>query len=107
MTELNMLYYLLGLSQDEMKATLTNFVEANFNKEDLIITDSYIFCKGDYPILLVAHMDTVYDHKFYSCYGNDFAHNQSKKKLFFDSIEKVIWSPEGLGADDRAGIFYY
>lgn len=105
MTELNMLYYLLRLSQDEMKTTLTNFVEANFNKEDLIIADSYIFCKGNYPILLVAHMDTVYDHKFYSCYGNDFTHNQFKKKLFFDSVEKVIWSPEGLGADDRAGIF--
>lgn len=88
MTELNMLYYLLGLSQDEMKTTLTNFVEANFNKKDLIITDSYIFCKGNYPILLVAHMDTVYDHKFYSCYGNDFAHNQSKRNYFLIVLKK-------------------
>lgn len=40
-----MLYYLLRLSQDEMKTTLTNFVKANFNKEDLIIADSYIFAK--------------------------------------------------------------
>ena len=106
MTELNMLYYLLGLSQEEMKITLTDFAEAIFNKKDLTITDSYIFCKGNYPILLVAHMDTIYDHSFYSLfYDNDFAHNQSKKKIFFDSSKKVIWSPEGLGADDRAGLF--
>lgn len=105
MTELNMLYRLLDLNQLDMKRMLTNLLKQEFNKNDLIITNKYLFCKGDYPILLVAHMDTVYDHEFYSCYGNDFAKNQTKKKIFYDKEERVLWSPEGLGADDKAGIF--
>lgn len=90
MTELNMLYRLLDLNQLDMKRMLTNLLKQEFNKNDLIITNKYLFCKGDYPILLVAHMDTVYDHEFYSCYGNDFAKNQTKKKIFYDKEERVL-----------------
>lgn len=106
MIELDILHHLLKLNQKDMKIVLETFIKSFFKDEEIFIADSYIFCKGKYPILLVAHIDTVYDHKFYNCAGNDFTNSDfSKKKIFFDSNEKIIWSPEGLGADDRAGIF--
>ena len=43
------------------------------------------------PVLLVAHMDTV--------------HTKPPKSVFFDEAQGVVWSPDGLGADDRAGVF--
>ena len=53
----------------------------------------YIFGQGEIPILLVAHADTVFNH-----------HDRGKRfPIFHDQKEQLIWSPEGLGADDRAG----
>ena len=45
-------------------------------------------------ICLVAHIDTF--HSYYE---------ERKKEVFFDSAKKVYWSPQGLGADDRAGVY--
>lgn len=53
---------------------------------------NYIYAIGDYPVGLVAHIDTV----FYPCKDKD---------IYFDKTKKVMWSPQGLGADDRAGVF--
>jgi len=36
--------------------------------------------------------------------GSGHKHNHSKK-VYFDPIAQVHWSPSGLGADDRAGIY--
>jgi len=44
------------------------------------------------PVLLVAHTDTVGGSK-------------GASKVFHDEKNGVMWSPEGLGADDRAGVF--
>ena len=46
---------------------------------------------GDIPIALVAHMDTVF--------------KKPPEEIFFDQKHNVMWSPQGLGADDRAGVF--
>ena len=54
-------------------------------------TQDYILAKGDIPIALVAHMDTVF--------------KLPPEKIYFDRSEGVMWSPDGLGADDRAGVF--
>lgn len=51
----------------------------------------YIIAEGNLPIVLIAHMDTVF--------------NQPPKNIFYDPAETVLWSPSGLGADDRAGIY--
>lgn len=45
----------------------------------------------DIPVVLVAHVDTV--------------HRKPPELVFYDSNNRVMWSPEGLGADDRAGVF--
>lgn len=42
-------------------------------------------------VCIVAHLDTV--------------HDSPKKRVFHDSNHGAFWSPDGLGADDRAGVF--
>ena len=54
-------------------------------------TKDFIYAEGDIPIALVAHLDTVFP--------------QPPKNIYYDSNKGVVWSPEGLGADDRAGVF--
>ena len=59
--------------------------------KNIIETKDYIVAEGDIPIALCAHMDTVFTHP--------------ATEVFYDREKNVIWSPQGLGADDRAGIF--
>lgn len=51
---------------------------------------AYVYAKGTIPILLVAHADTV--------------HKTPPRRVFRDPVHRIIWSPDGLGADDRAGV---
>lgn len=51
----------------------------------------YVLGQGNIPILLVAHTDTV--------------HPNPPTNIFYDQEKQVLWSPDGLGADDRAGIY--
>lgn len=44
---------------------------------------------------LFAHVDTVHN------VDDDF---NAEKNVFYDQAQKVFWSPEGLGGDDRNGI---
>lgn len=52
---------------------------------------SFLLAKGDIPVALVAHADTVF--------------KTPPKQFFYDKYVNVMWSPDGMGADDRAGIF--
>ncbi len=59
--------------------------------DEVIVTKDYILAKGNIPVGLVAHMDTVFTYP--------------PQEIFYDRSKNVIWSPDGLGADDRAGVF--
>jgi hypothetical protein len=54
-------------------------------------TSDYIMAIGEIPIALVAHLDTVF--------------LETPMDIYYDQQEKVLWSPDGLGADDRAGVW--
>ena len=41
--------------------------------------------------MLVAHMDTVF--------------KAPPSDIYYDSTKHIMWSPQGLGADDRAGVY--
>lgn len=84
-----LLKYLVKLSQTGMMQAMGVYLRKIYNK--VVITDDYIYAEGDIPVALIAHMDTVF-HK-------------PAEHIYYDREENVIWSPEGLGADDRAGIF--
>lgn len=81
---------LVSLSQKGMHEAMTQFLRAKY-KNNVIITKDYIVAIGDIPIALVAHMDTVYKTPVVD--------------LYYDQRKGVLWSPQGIGADDRAGIF--
>ena len=51
----------------------------------------YCYGPGTAPVLLVAHTDTV--------------HEAPPSALYHDRQQRILWSPDGLGADDRAGVY--
>jgi len=80
---------LCGLSQSSLKNTMGKYLRSKYNK--VVETKDYIYSEGSIPIALVAHLDTVFP--------------RPAKEVFYDRQKNVIWSPDGLGADDRAGVF--
>jgi hypothetical protein len=59
-------------------------------------------------VVLIAHVDTVFDEiKAWDSETHSFIRklNTSEKEIFFDAKQGVFWSPDGLGADDRAGVY--
>lgn len=80
---------LVSLSQSELHKTLGTYLKKKY--KNVIIEKDYIVAVGDIPIALVAHMDTV----FYA----------PATHVYYDQRKGIMWSPEGLGADDRAGVF--
>lgn len=80
-------------TQDELKLDLPmKLVEAGYT--DIVTGDGYIYATGNIPILLTAHMDTV--HK-------------EPVKDFYEKVDDkgnhIISSPQGIGGDDRCGIY--
>jgi len=78
-----------GLTQKQLHSTMAQFLQSKY--DNVIITPEYIIAIGDIPIALVAHMDTVFRYPV--------------RNLYYDSHKSTLWSSEGLGADDRAGVF--
>ena len=81
---------LVSLTEKEMVRAMSQYLKDKYDK-NVIITKDYIIAIGDIPIALVAHMDTVF--------------KTPVSDLYYDQRKGVLWSPDGLGADDRAGIF--
>lgn len=84
------------MSQPELKNHLHSWLEAKYAKGDVISGDGFLYARGDIPVLVTAHMDTVHDHKV---------------KDFYEFVDKnngnrhIISSPQGIGGDDRCGIY--
>ena len=76
------------LNQKELKKSLGAFLRKKY--ETVIETETYIYAVGDINVALVAHLDTIFT---------------TKPEIFHDAEKKVLWSPNGLGADDRAGVY--
>ena len=79
---------LCRMSQDALRKTMSAFLNKYYKR--VISTKHYICAEGDIPIALVAHMDKVFD---------------VPSEIFYDNVRNVMWSPTGMGADDRTGVF--
>lgn len=79
------------LSQANLLEELHQLLLQHYPKNKVFQIQGNLVAEGDIPIGLVAHMDTVFPKPPIS--------------IYYDKEENVIFSPEGLGADDRAGIF--
>lgn len=75
------------MSQQEVKAYMAKYLASN--KYNVVNKDGFLYAKGDVPVLLVAHMDTVHKQKI-----NTIIEANGK-----------ISSPQGIGGDDRCGVF--
>lgn len=53
--------------------------------------DNFILVKGEAPIMLVAHLDTV--------------HKKPVRDICFSSDGNILMSPQGVGGDDRCGVY--
>lgn len=59
--------------------------------EDIKNLQGFVYAAGNLPVLLVAHLDTVHQHQVETiCYSRD---------------GRIMMSPEGIGGDDRAGVY--
>lgn len=74
-------------------AALAAFLERvlkNYGYSPQAAKGLYLYAPGGLPVMLVAHLDTV--------------HLSPPVEIFHDREKGVLWSPQGLGADDRAGV---
>lgn len=78
-------------TQKELKRKL--FVELIDMGYSVICEDGFLYAKGDIPILLTAHMDTVHKTQVKKCYVN-----KMNGKI-------IMRAKEGIGGDDRCGIY--
>lgn len=90
-TDLQLFETIAKMTQNQLKKSMKNFLKKMYPEENIIVTKDYILCRGDIPILLCAHMDTVF--------------KIPPSEIYYDTRKRVMWSPQGLGADDRAGVF--
>lgn len=85
----NLLKWCLKTPTESMLSGLTEMLESMRYQVEL--APLWAYAPGDVPILLVAHVDTV--------------HAGMPREIFHDEKQGVVWSPDGLGADDRAGVY--
>lgn len=90
-TEYQIFNDFIQMSQKILKQVMSKALHKHYGKENIIETKNFIIAKGNIPVGLVAHLDTVF--------------SEPPTNIFCDWRKGVMWSPEGLGADDRAGVF--
>jgi len=131
--DIELLNKILQMSQSELFDYLKVELKQYYTYIDSDgMSNKYIYCRGKLGVLVMAHLDTVYDidekyipldkelmtlfdepvslQDYEDFYGFDDEPNIasidiSPKDIFYDSIKEVMWSPDGLGADDRAGVY--
>ena len=77
-------------TQEQLQKQLCTVLKRNYKKV-INKPGQYLLAEGSLPLALVAHMDTVFKTPPFD--------------IYFDKEQGVLWSPDGLGADDRAGVF--
>ena len=86
------------LSAKKLKQYLCGEMKKIYGKDNTVIGDGYIYCRGDVPVLLTAHMDTVHK-KLVTDFYEDIQTDKNGK------VTHTISSPQGIGGDDRCGIY--
>lgn len=87
--ELKSIEQFFQLTQPQLLKAMKHYLNTKY--DNVIVTQDYLVAVGDIPVALVAHLDTVFKNP--------------PKDIYYDRVKNVMWSPEGLGADDRAGVY--
>lgn len=86
---LKTLKQICAMNEVQLKNVITAYLEKHYDR--VVANADYIFAEGTIPIALIAHMDTVFP--------------KTPREIYYDSKRHALWSPQGLGADDRAGVY--
>lgn len=78
------------MSQSKLKEYLQNYLTSDAGYDNLVNKDGFLYAQGTTSVMLVAHMDTVHAKKCTNIVVTKDGH---------------ISSPQGIGGDDRCGIF--
>ena len=84
---------ILRKSQVELKKYVERRLEET-HKGKITVADGFVYAQGTFPVLLIAHLDTV--HKILPYFILT-----SKDK----NGNKTLSSPSGIGGDDRCGVY--
>lgn len=87
--DMKMFEAIFKTNQESLIRLLSKILRRKY--ENVIQTKDYLLAEGNIPIALVAHLDTVFKNP--------------PNEIYYDKEKNVMWSPDGLGADDRAGVF--
>ena len=77
------------MDKDALKIQLEKELISIAGKDKVIFGDGYLYMEGKLPIILTAHMDTV--------------HKELPSEIIYENGK--ISSPQGIGGDDRCGIY--
>lgn len=80
---------IVRLTQSELKQAAKQELEARAYKP--ISKKGFLYAEGELPVLLVAHLDTV--------------HKTPVRNILYSKDGHLIMSPEGIGGDDRCGVY--
>lgn len=75
------------------QANLKNHVRQKLQKTHgtVLNRDGYVYAQGKFPVLLVAHLDTV--------------HEKLPNMFMYSKKNNKVSSPNGIGGDDRCGVY--
>ena len=73
------------------QAKLFKMLCRDYQCKALKCKDSFIIVKGNAPIMLVAHLDTV--------------HAEPVQVICKSADGNILMSPQGIGGDDRCGVY--
>lgn len=82
---------LAKMTQPKLHNTVYQMLKCLYPEGKVTKTAEAVCAEGTIPICLVAHLDTVFP--------------SPPEEIYYDRQANVMWSPDGLGADDRAGVF--
>ena len=87
--DINNFKKILRLEQKDLKMLCLKYL---ISKDyDVKFGDGYVYGEGNIPVMLVAHLDTV--------------HRELPYNIYYDKEQDVMWSPQGIGGDDRCGVY--
>lgn len=87
--ELKSIEQFFQLTQESLLKVMSKYLKTKYDK--VYISNDYLMAIGNISVAVVAHLDTVF--------------TTPPENIFYDRVKNVMWSPEGLGADDRAGVY--
>ena len=80
--------------EDFLRSTqkqLFKLLAKKFKGKAILSKGNFILVRGTAPVMLVAHLDTV--------------HTEHVKQICASKDENILMSPQGIGGDDRCGVF--